>query len=117
MTLYSTALWRLVAQKAKRRDRSRCTVARLLGGDCRGLLHVHHIVPVSEGGAALALDNLATVCASHHPKWESLRRAIMRQRGEVMQIRCPHSHRSLEARLLCEARLRREAQRRLALSA
>jgi 5-methylcytosine-specific restriction endonuclease McrA len=29
-------------------------------------LHIHHIVPVSKGGACLALDNLVTLCPQCH---------------------------------------------------
>ena len=105
-TIYSTSRWRAASFRARARDGARCTVARLLGGPCRGRLHAHHVVPVGEGGERYALDNLATVCAGHHPQWEALRRQLARRR--VGRIACPHSHRSLDARLICEARLVRQ---------
>lgn len=109
-TLYSTALWRSARKRALARDNGRCTVARLLGGTCSGPLHVHHITPVADGGARYHIDNLGTACAHHHPKWEALRRALVRNREaepERLAPRCPHSHTTLEARLLCEAKLAR----------
>jgi hypothetical protein len=106
--LYSTLRWQTVAARARRRDGNRCTVSRLLGGDCTGTLHVHHIVAVSEGGAEFDLENLGTACSAHHPLWESLRRVLVR-RLMAPAPRCPHHHRSAEARRLCEARLARRS--------
>jgi 5-methylcytosine-specific restriction endonuclease McrA len=109
-TVYNTARWRSVRERVLARDGARCTVSRLLGGDCSpGPLHVHHIVPVEDGGAPYDEDNLGTACARHHPTWESLRRRLARARARET-IRCPHSHRSLDARLICEARLARRRQ-------
>ncbi len=105
--LYSTLHWRTVAARARKRDGNRCTVARLLGGDCHGRLHVHHIVPVSEGGPEFDLENLGTVCASHHPFWESLRRVLVRRLTTPMP-KCGHWHASREAREICERRLARQ---------
>jgi 5-methylcytosine-specific restriction endonuclease McrA len=114
-TLYGTLEWRLTRARARSRDGSRCTVARLIGGACSpGPLHAHHIVPVSEGGAALDLDNVATTCAAHHPQWEALRRLLVRRLvlgdPEDGPARCPHTHRSAEARRQCEARMARRRQ-------
>lgn len=105
--LYDTLLWRTAAARAKRRDANRCTVARLLGGSCRGSLHAHHIVRPEDGGAMFDLENLGTVCAAHHPKWEALRRRLSGDRVEA-PVRCPHRHRSAEARAICERRMARE---------
>lgn len=105
-TIYTSLLWRTVSSRARARDGNRCTVARLIGGDCGGVLHGHHIVPVSEGGAAFDLDNVGTVCAVHHPTWEALRRRLVEVR-ERRRIRCRHQHRSREAREQCERRLAR----------
>lgn len=102
--LYSTLAWRIASARARQRDGDRCTVARLIGGSCSDLLHVHHLVPVSAGGAALDLDNLATVCSRHHPMLEAMRREIVTRREPR---RCPHHHPYEEGRLLCEARLNR----------
>jgi hypothetical protein len=104
--LYNSLLWRTVAARARARDGNRCTVSRLLGGACTGTLHVHHIVAVSEGGPEFDLENLGTVCAAHHPLWESLRRVLVRRLTAPVP-RCPHHHRSAEARKICEARLAR----------
>jgi HNH endonuclease len=116
-TIYGTHRWRLAARAARERDEGRCTVSRLLGGRCsRGTPHVHHLVPVEEGGARYDLDNLATVCASHHPTWESVRRSLLNARRdpEPRPIRCTHQHRSREAREICERRMARQARRRVA---
>lgn len=111
--LYSTVLWRVVRARALARDADTCTVARLFGGECSdGPLSVHHIVPVSEGGARLDLSNCGTVCRRHHPQWEALRRAIMARR-EPEWVTCPHEHRHADARAACERRLNRDRQHAL----
>lgn len=106
-SIYDTLRWRATRARALRRDANSCTVSRLLGGDCSGVLHAHHIVPVAEGGAPFDLDNVGTVCASHHPAWEALRRTLVSRRREPDPPRCPHEHRTREARELCERRLAR----------
>lgn len=109
MSIYNTLRWRKTSARAIARDGHRCTVARLLGGPCSGRLHAHHIEPVREGGAPFDLDNVGTACASHHPQWEALRRTIVgRRRHDPKPARCPHQHRSAEARRICEARLARK---------
>lgn len=113
MNLYNTLHWRVVRSRALARDGNACTVARLIGGACSaGPLHAHHIVPVSEGGAPLDEDNVATTCSAHHPQWEALRRLLVRRLLEPENAappRCPHTHRSAEARRQCEARLARRS--------
>lgn len=107
---YGTLRWRVTRSRALARDGHLCTVSRLLGGECSGALHVHHIVPVEEGGEPFALDNLGTACASHHPAWEALRRKLVSARTEPVAPavpRCPHAHRTPEARVLCERRMAR----------
>lgn len=104
---YTSPEWRDLADRAKARDQHRCTVSRLIGGACHGVLHAHHIEAVADGGAPLDLDNIGTVCASHHPKWESIRRALIRSRRRD-RPRCPHRHRTIDSRLICEARLARQ---------
>lgn len=71
--------WDEIRARVLTRDGHRCTVSRLLGGQCRGRLHVHHIVPRADGGTDED-DNLATACARHHPIWERLREAIVHAR-------------------------------------
>lgn len=113
--IYNTPRWRATRARAIERDGGRCTVSRLLGGECsRRSLHVHHIVPLEDGGAAYELDNVGTSCASHHAMWEALRRQLVRNLvAEAEAIpRCPHRHATREARELCERRLARQAERR-----
>ena len=106
-SLYSTLRWRAARAAALRRDASRCAVGRWFGGDCDPILHVHHLTPVSEGGDPYGIDNLLTVCRRHHPMLEGFRRAVARHAGPVSP-RCPHRHRTVEAREQCERRLARE---------
>lgn len=101
-SIYHSPAWAVARAAALVRDGQRCTVSRLLGGPCRGPLHVHHITPLSEGGSH-ALDNLGTACAYHHPTWEALRKALELARRPR---RCHHRHTSAEARRICEARRR-----------
>lgn len=101
-SLYSSPAWAEARAAALDRDGHRCTVARLLGGECADRLDVHHVIPVREGGAWYDDDNLITVCQSHHPMVESIRRQILHKRGVR---KCPHDHRYDHARRECERRL------------
>lgn len=85
------------------RDGGRCWVARWLGGDCTGDIHVHHIVPVSKGGTDDP-DNLCAVCSRHHPMWERLRQSVLNARGPRWK-RCPHRHTTRDGRVACERRM------------
>lgn len=110
-TVYDTEAWELARAAALARDGHRCTVARFLGGACSPILDVHHLVPISEGGAECDLDNLITACKVHHPTVEALRRAILRHRNREWR-RCPHppgAHRYPGAREACERLLNRRA--------
>lgn len=110
-TVYNTALWDAVRERALERDGHRCTVGWLLGGPCSSPdvpLEAHHIIPVEEGGPAYELDNVGTTCKAHHPQWEALRRTIVNRRRP--RVRCPHFHRSAEARRICERRLARDRE-------
>lgn len=113
---YNTPEWLVARDLALERDDRTCTVASLLGGQCEGTLHVHHITPVEEGGALYELENLATVCAHHHPRWEALRRHVLAARAPVWK-RCHHKHTTSEGRRLCELRLNRQPSRELASTA
>ncbi|MBI4298456.1 MAG: HNH endonuclease [Chloroflexi bacterium] len=53
--------WADLSQSIKKRDRFRCTQC----GASDVELHVHHVVPLSQGGSN-DLDNLVTLCASCH---------------------------------------------------
>lgn len=102
---YNSPEWRDVRERVKRRDRGRCTVSRLLGGDCSGLIHVHHIEALSAcPDLRLVEDNLASVCATHHPTWERLRRELTR---EPMVPPCKHRHPYRIGAIQCENQRRR----------
>lgn len=88
------------------RDGNVCTVGRFLGGGCHATLDVHHLIPLSEGGALLDDENAITVCRRHHPQVEAIRRAILHRRGPRIPA-CRHVHRYDHARRECyERRLR-----------
>ena len=105
--LYRSPEWAEVRSAALRRDADRCTVARLLGGDCSATLHVHHLSRDPE--LALDLDNVATACASHHPSLEAIRRAILERRAPRVPP-CRHRHRYDHARRECRRRRERLAR-------
>lgn len=104
--------WDEIRERVLLRDGHRCTVSRLLGGGCAGLFHVHHIIPRAEGGPDHE-DNLATVCARHHPIWETLRRRIVDAQTPRWR-RCPHRHPTRAGREACERRLNRRDRRPVA---
>lgn len=104
--LYATAEWAEARTAALHRDGDRCTVARLFGGECHPSLHVHHVVPLVDGGAPFDVDNLLTACQAHHPMLEAMRRYLTRR---AQPRRCRHNHRYDHARRECEQRLTRAA--------
>lgn len=107
-SFYATSEWRAVRDRVKRRDRNRCTVSRLFGGECGGRIHVHHIQALSEHPElALDEDNLACVCDRHHPTWERLRRELT---GEPELPPCRHrgGHRYRIGRVACENERRKQ---------
>lgn len=106
--LYDSPEWRAVRDRVLARDGRRCTVGRLLGGPCHPTLHVHHVVPVSEGGAPFDDDNAVTVCARHHPMLEAIRRAVLARRERPVP-KCRHNHRYDHARRECHERRARAA--------
>jgi hypothetical protein len=108
---YNSPEWRALRRRVIARDGGVCTVSRLLGGACAGTLHVHHIQP-RETHPELELDedNLATVCAGHHPRWEAIRRTIERMRDPMQAVGpCRHSHRYKHAAEECRRKRAREA--------
>lgn len=111
---YTTPAWRDLRERVLERDGSRCSVGRLLGGDCSGTLHVHHLTPRSERpDLELDEDNCGTSCASHHPTWESVARTLRLLHGELPP--CPHHHPYAEGRRRCdEIRRQRMIERRVA---
>jgi hypothetical protein len=107
-SFYSSAEWIEVRDLVRERDGRRCSVGRLLGGSCRGPLHVHHILSRRERpDLALDQDNLGTVCASHHPMWEALLRLLRILNGDAELPPCGHVHPYREGREACD-RKRRE---------
>lgn len=94
---YYTSRWRGL-------ERERCEVAELLGGECAGPIHRHHVVPMSLGGDADG--ETVEVCERHHPMLEALARKVHKLPEHKI---CPHHHRTREAREACERRLNRAA--------
>lgn len=110
--IYDSPAWQRTREIVLARDGSRCTIARLIGGDCHPRLDCHHLVPVSEGGDPFDPENVVTACASHHPMIEAFRRrfiAAFLTSPEPTRIRCRHQHRYPGAREECERRLARLA--------
>lgn len=104
----SSPEWLTLRDRVLERDGHRCTVARLLGGRCRGALHVNHIIARSERhDLALDEDNCGTACAAHHPQWEALVRALRRRHEPP---RCRHVHPYPQGRRECEERMARQLQ-------
>ena len=56
-----------VLHEVRKRDRGQCTFKDMLGRRCTHSrwIHLHHIVPVSQGGDDQA-TNLRTLCSNHH---------------------------------------------------
>lgn len=118
---YTSPEWYAVRDAVRERDGNRCSVARLLGGDCSGALHVHHLIPREQRpDLALDEDNCVTACAHHHPQVEMLARLMSALRGELPPCRhrhvYPSGRRECERRRLCERaeRLERRAARTFA---
>ena len=88
---YNTRVWRDL-------PRDYCVVDLLFGeavGPCSGLIHHHHVDPEDP------TSRTVQVCASHHPRVHAVLRFLERPRVR----RCPHIHRTPEAREACERRL------------
>lgn len=109
--IYDTPAWQRTRAHVLARDGDRCTVARLIGGDCHPRLHCHHVVPVGEGGAPFDPSNVLTACASHHPMIEALRRRLLALRTPP-EPKCPHRHPYPQGRRECEQRRARVRQTR-----
>ena len=107
-SFYTSPAWVALRERVLARDGRRCTVARLLGGSCGGAMHVHHIQAV-EDRLDLALDenNCASVCATHHPRWEAVRRAVIKQRPDTVPD-CGHYHPYKEGREACRRKRMRD---------
>ena len=91
--VYNTRRWRDL-------PRDHCIVDTLLGdaaGDCRGLIHRHHVDPADPSSRTVS------VCAAHHSQLHGLLRHVGRRR------RCPHRHPTRAGREACERRLNRAA--------
>lgn len=100
--LYATKPWRELRSRVLSTDAD-CYLSGI-AGDCRGDLLVHHVIPVSDGGPEIPGDDgVRVLCKRHH----SMLHGFLRRQASWK--RCPHQHRSLEARRLCEERLNRAA--------
>lgn len=89
-------------QRWRELPRTRCFVSVLLGptaGPCRGAIHRHHVDPEDPGSRTVE------VCAAHHTRLHTVLRGL----SSVRWRRCPHRHRTLEARQACERRLNQQA--------
>lgn len=64
---YQSARWGKTRQEVLERDNNQCQACGV-GKN----LDVHHIHPVSAGGPRFELNNLITLCDSHHKEWEGL---------------------------------------------
>ena len=64
---YNNKRWKEARQKALDRDGGECVVC-----GTEENLHVHHIYPVSAGGPRFELNNLVTLCRTHHMEYEGL---------------------------------------------
>jgi hypothetical protein len=63
--LYQTRGWKETRKKALERDGYECQVC-----GSTEQLEVHHIQPVSDGGAKFDVDNTVTLCMPHHQRCE-----------------------------------------------
>ncbi len=79
---YTTTAWRHTRARVIARDGS-CQAARLLGGACSNDLHAHHLVPAAVCDDPLDLDNLVTVCGTHHRALDQARRVAQRGRANA----------------------------------
>jgi hypothetical protein len=103
---YNSPEWHAARTLARKRDGNRCSVARLLGGDCSARLDVHHLQPLDERpDLALDLDNLLTVCASHHPTLEACAR-LLRIIRLIDMPPCGHRHPYRQGRIDCDNKRR-----------
>lgn len=64
---YKNKRWREARKRALDRDGGECVVC-----GTEENLHVHHIYPVSAGGPRFELNNLVTLCRTHHFEYEGL---------------------------------------------
>jgi hypothetical protein len=106
---YNSPEWRGLSDLARSRDGNRCSVARLIGGKCSARLDAHHLQSIQERpDLALELDNLLTVCASHHPTLEACRR-LLRVIRMIDMPPCGHTHPYASGKRACEERRRAAA--------
>lgn len=70
-TIYGTKSWAKARKRIKARDNGECQ-ALVNGKQCKSKanLSVHHITPLSRGGAPYDDDNLITLCRPHHEEIE-----------------------------------------------
>ena len=108
-TFYNSPEWHAAREHARKRDGDRCSVARLLGGNCSARLDVHHLQSVEERpDLALDVDNLITVCSHHHPTLEAAAR-LLRIIRLIDMPPCHHRHPYAAGRIACENKRRNDA--------
>jgi 5-methylcytosine-specific restriction endonuclease McrA len=71
---YQTAEWRRLSARAIRRDGECLVCAHLVRLEDGGALVAHHVIGRAHGGPDI-LQNLVTLCSSHHSTYEGLKRA------------------------------------------
>lgn len=64
---YSSKKWEETREEVLTRDNHKCQAC---GREEN--LHVHHIIPISAGGDRFNVNNLVTLCNTHHNEWEGL---------------------------------------------
>lgn len=64
---YQSKRWKEVREEALEKSNHQCEAC----GDTEQLVG-HHIIPLSEGGEPLDVDNVSILCRSCHGKWEGL---------------------------------------------
>lgn len=93
-TPYNTRKWRGLSRSGT------CAVGELLGTECSGRLHLHHVHPLQAGGDQFG--RTVPVCEKHHPSLEALARRVW---GEPEWKHCTHTHPYPGGREECERRL------------
>lgn len=92
MEIYDRSSWRQIPREGE------CALSLLLGGECSGLLSLHHLTPLSEGGDD---EHLVLCCNRHHQLLHGARNRSQRPQ----ERRCRHRHVYPGSREACERRL------------
>jgi len=76
---YYSGLWRRVRNRYMR-ENPLCVECKKKGGYVVVAKIVDHIIPINEGGEALAIDNLQSLCQMHHNQ------KTARERGQAIYV-------------------------------